>query len=109
VELRPTVWKRIDREVPGRKWKHVVEKRRVPNGDWSERLGMLSASMKSDLLSKYDEVEYGFVTALSEAIACGSPRTVRIGRVLTGLAVGSGGASGKKVTWKRVRTWTASK
>ena len=101
VELRPPVLEKVfDKEVFGRKWKHVIEPRiryRMVTGvnDFANVLHF----DERDILSDTHEVKYGFVTRLyakrppSSVKECETP--------MTGLAVGAA-APEQSVPWGRV-------
>ena len=100
VELRPPELERVfDRELLGRKWKHVIEPRimyRMVTGvnDFANVLHFDDR----DILSNTHEVQYGFITRLyakrnqSSIQECESP--------MTGLAVGAA-APEQTVPWER--------
>ncbi len=101
VELRPPVLEKIfDKELLGKKWKHVIEPRAVYRmvtgvNDFANVLQF----DERDILSNTHEVEYGFVTRLyakrtspSQAPECETP--------MTGLAVGAA-APEQLVPWQR--------
>ena len=103
VEVRPPILEKIfDRELFGRKWKHVIEPRviyRYVTGvnDFANVLHF----DERDLLSNTHEVAYGFVTRLyakakpSQTHGCEIP--------MTGLAVGAA-APEQTVPWQRIST-----
>ena len=100
VELRPPTLERIfDKEILGRKWKHVIEPRvvyRYVTGV-HDFLNVLHFDDR-DILSNTHEVQYGFVTRLyakrkpSSIQECETP--------MTGLAVGAA-APEQTVPWER--------
>jgi LPS-assembly protein len=101
VEVRAPVLERVfDKEVLGRKWKHVIEPRAVYRfltgvNDFANVLHF----DERDILSNTHEVEYGFVTRLyakqvsSPSENCETP--------MTGLAVGAA-APEQTVPWQRI-------
>ena len=104
VEIRPPSLERVyDREVLGRKWKHVIEPRatyRYVTG--VDNFARILRFDERDILSNTHEVEYGFVTRLyakrshpaaSSGQDCEAP--------MTGLAVGAA-APEQTVPWQRV-------
>ena len=103
VELRPPALEKIfDREVLGRKWKHVIEPRilyRYVTG--VNDFGNVLHFDERDILSDTHEVYYGFVTRLyakrnpSSVEECETP--------MTGLAVGAA-APEQTVPWDRPRS-----
>lgn len=103
VEVRPPAVERIfDKEVFGRKWKHVIEPRavyRIVTGvnDFANVLHF----DERDILSDTHEVEYGFTTRLyakrtSSVQECETPS-------MSGLAVGAP-APEQTVPWQRINT-----
>jgi LPS-assembly protein len=102
VELRPPVLERIfDREVLGRKWKHVIEPRFVYRSvtgvnNFAEVLHF----DERDILSDTHEVEYGFITRLY-AKRLSSAQIQECDMPMTGLAVGAA-APEQIVPWQRV-------
>lgn len=89
VELRPPALERIfDRELLGRKWKHVIE----PQIAYRLVTGVNDSSNvlhfdERDILSNTHEVQYGFVTRLYAKRM--SPSIEDCETQMTGLAVGS--------------------
>jgi LPS-assembly protein len=102
VEIRPPVLEKIfERELLGRKWKHVIE----PQIGYRAVTGVHNFANilhfdERDILSNTHEVEYGFVTRLyakrassAEIQECDTP--------MTGLAVGAA-APEQLVPWQRI-------
>jgi LPS-assembly protein len=104
VEVRPpTLEKIFDREILGRKWKHVIEPRaiyRIVTGvnDFAQVLHFDDR----DILSNTHEVEYGFVTRLY-AKRTSPPRDKEqdCATSMTGLAVGAA-APEQLVPWQHI-------
>jgi LPS-assembly protein len=101
VELRPPALEKIfDRELWGRKWKHVIEPRAVYRlvtgvNDFANVLHF----DERDILSNTHEVEYGFVTRLYAKRLSTSQDDC--GTTMTGLSVGAA-APEQSVPWQRV-------
>ena len=101
VEIRPPVLERVfDKELFGRKWKHVIEpeiRYRMVTG--VNDFGNVLQFDERDILSNTHEVQYGFVTRLyakhaqSSVHECETP--------MTNLAVGAA-APEQTVPWGRV-------
>ena len=103
VEVRPPALEKIfDREVLGRKWKHVIEPRVVYRyvtgvNNFADFLHF----DERDILSNTHEVQYGFVTRL---YAKHDPPSVQgCETPMTGLAVGAA-APEQTVPWERPST-----
>ena len=102
VEVRPPALEKVfDRELLGRKWKHVIEPRveyRYVTG--VDNFADFLHFDERDILSDTHEVRYGFVTRLyakrsaSPVQECETP--------MTGLAVGAAAAE-QTVPWERPR------
>ncbi len=107
VEVRAPALERVfEKEVLGRKWKHVIEPRAV----YRFVTGVNDAANvlhfdERDILSNTHEVEYGFITRLyakqssAHAEDCETP--------MTGIAVGAA-APEQTVPWEKVNTVSAS-
>ncbi|HTT19453.1 MAG TPA: LPS assembly protein LptD [Candidatus Sulfotelmatobacter sp.] len=103
VELRPPALERIfDRELFGRKWKHVIEPRIVYRyvtgvNDFANVLHF----DERDILSDTHEVQYGLVTRLYSKRHPSSVQECETS--MTGLAVGAA-APEQTVPWERSRS-----
>ena len=102
VEVRAPVLEKIfDKELFGRKWKHVIEPRATYR--WVSGVNDFANVLhfdERDILSDTNEVEYGFITRLYSKAS--SPAPIEECDVpMTGLAVGSA-APEQIVPWQRV-------
>ncbi len=102
VEVRAPVLEKIfDKELFGRKWKHVIEPRAIYR--WVTGVNDFANVLhfdERDILSNTHEVEYGFVTRLYAKAS--SPAPIEECDVpMTGLAVGAA-APEQIVPWQRV-------
>ena len=101
VEVRPPALERVfDKELFGRKWKHVIEPRAVYRmvtgvNDFASVLHF----DERDILSNTNEVEYGFITRLYAKRS--SPHIEECETEMTGLAVGAA-APEQVVPWQRI-------
>jgi LPS-assembly protein len=103
LEVRPPALSRVfDREVLGRKWKHVIEPRVV----YTYVTGVSNFSNilrfdQRDILSNTDEVQYGFVQRLYARRTSGKPDCGQPG--MPALFIG-GVAPHSPVPWQRQQT-----
>lgn len=103
VEVRPPVLEKVfDKELFGRKWKHVIEPQiryRMVTG--VNDLANVLQFDERDILSNTHEVQYGFVTRLYAKHAQSSVRECET--PMTGLAVGAA-APEQTVPWERTNS-----
>jgi LPS-assembly protein len=99
VELRPPVLERVfDKEVLGRRWKHVIEPRAVYRYVTGvNSFGNIIKFDERDILTDTNEVQYGFVTRLYAKRNSKQPEDCS--KIMSALTVG-GAAPESAIPWQ---------